>query len=59
MQAPFIRMHKLDIWKYILTEQLPYNLTYSCEKGKLQPCNSCLSCMDLKKLYDLHNSKKN
>lgn len=48
--APFISFNKRDIWNYCKSENVPIELTYSCELGKEQPCGYCLSCKDLEVL---------
>lgn len=50
LAAPFLDWTKADILEYCLTKDVPVNLTYSCEKGSVPPCGSCLSCMDRKAL---------
>ena len=47
--TPFLKMYKDEIIAYSITNNLPLEMTYSCELGKKQPCNKCLSCRDLKK----------
>jgi 7-cyano-7-deazaguanine synthase len=49
--APFIGCNKKDIWDYCISNDVPVQLTYSCEKGLKQPCGQCLSCKDLEVLY--------
>jgi len=49
--APFIKFNKLGIWNYCKSENIPVQLTYSCELGRDQPCGKCLSCKDLEALY--------
>jgi 7-cyano-7-deazaguanine synthase len=49
--APFLQWSKLDIWNYVLMKKIPFEITYSCELGKQQPCGSCLSCSTLETLY--------
>jgi len=53
--TPFISWSKADIWKYCLDNEIPVAKTYSCELGLKQPCGKCLSCTDLKALYDCKN----
>jgi len=50
IEAPFINWNKLDIWRYLIHNKIPYELTYSCEKGTDPPCGKCLSCQDIKEL---------
>lgn len=52
IDAPFIEMNKHEIWEYAKSKKVPLKLTYSCELGNKQPCDTCPSCKDLKKLYD-------
>lgn len=48
LEAPFIVWSKKEIVEYCLINNLPIELTYSCEKGSSPPCGSCLSCRDRK-----------
>jgi 7-cyano-7-deazaguanine synthase len=48
--APFLRWRKGDIWTFAKREGVPLHLTYSCERGLVQPCGLCDSCKDLEKL---------
>lgn len=48
--APFLRWSKRDIWNYCQQENVPIDLSYSCERGVDQPCGKCSSCEDLKVL---------
>ncbi len=48
--APFVEMTKRDIWEYCKEEQLPIDLTYSCELGLESPCGRCSSCDDRQRL---------
>jgi len=44
--TPFLNWSKLDIYNYALKNDLPINITYSCEAGEVTPCGKCLSCKD-------------
>lgn len=44
--APFLSWSKFMIWEFCKETELPVNLTYSCEKGGVRPCRTCLSCKD-------------
>jgi 7-cyano-7-deazaguanine synthase len=44
--APFLTWSKNEIITYAINNELPLNLTYSCEYGAFPPCNNCLSCID-------------
>jgi Predicted PP-loop superfamily ATPase len=48
--APFVEMTKRDIWEYCKEEQLPIDLSYSCELGLDSPCGRCSSCDDRQRL---------
>jgi 7-cyano-7-deazaguanine synthase len=50
ISAPFIEWTKADIWEYCRINEIPVDLTYSCEFGTDPPCGSCLSCRDRKVL---------
>lgn len=43
--TPFESWTKADIWAYALSENVPVDITYSCEAGP-HPCGKCLSCLD-------------
>lgn len=45
LAAPFLDWTKADIVQYCLMEQVPVDLTYSCERGS-ESCGDCLSCKD-------------
>jgi 7-cyano-7-deazaguanine synthase len=49
--APFIDFNKSEIYEYCLKENVPIELTYSCEVGGDQPCGICPTCKDLKEIY--------
>jgi len=49
--TPFLTWSKGDIWAYSQANDVPLNLTYSCEMGMDQPCGHCSSCADLETLY--------
>ncbi|WP_343748007.1 7-cyano-7-deazaguanine synthase [Fluviicola sp.] len=50
--APFLTWNKKEIANYCSLEKVPIHLTYSCELGLDQPCNECLTCKDLRKIYE-------
>ena len=50
--APFIDWSKSDIWKYAINNDVPVNLTYSCELGLKSACGKCLSCLDMEALRE-------
>ena len=51
--TPFINFIKNEIFAYCKQNEIPLDLTYSCEIGGEQPCDKCDSCKDLKKLYEI------
>jgi 7-cyano-7-deazaguanine synthase len=53
ISAPFIRWSKRDVWEYCKINNVPIDLTYSCERGADQPCGQCLSCRDTEALRAL------
>lgn len=56
LDVPFIEFTKSKIIEYCLQENVPINLTYSCENGYEKNCGKCLSCLDRRKFlerYDL------
>lgn len=46
LSAPFIELTKGEILSYCLNQNVPIELTYSCEVGRKEPCGECLSCKD-------------
>ncbi len=44
--APFITWTKHEIISYCVSEKIPIELTYSCERGTHEPCGECTSCRD-------------
>jgi 7-cyano-7-deazaguanine synthase len=50
-EAPFINFFKNEIFDYCKLENIPLNLTYSCERGTEQPCGICDTCKDLERIY--------
>ena len=47
IDCPFLRWSKLDIARYAMTQHVPIDLTYSCEKGLRPPCKECMKCRDI------------
>lgn len=50
LAAPFIEWSKRQVFEFCESEKVPVGLTYSCEKGTLEPCGECLSCKDRRAL---------
>jgi 7-cyano-7-deazaguanine synthase len=49
-EAPFLNFEKPSIVAFGKKYGLPFDLTYSCQKGTASPCGICLSCLDRKVL---------
>lgn len=50
LNFPFLNWTKREVWHFALTKNAPLDLTYSCELGADQPCDSCQTCGDIRKL---------
>ena len=46
IDAPFLNWNKSMIIEYCKDNNVPLELTYSCENGTDPPCGVCLSCRD-------------
>ena len=44
--APFLTWSKRQVWAFSKSNEVPIELTYSCETGGNMPCGKCLSCRD-------------
>ena len=44
--APFLSWSKRQVLAYCMSAAVPIDLTYSCGRGTLPPCNECPSCRD-------------
>lgn len=53
--TPFINFNKEDILNYFTNNNLPTELTYSCEKRNYKPCGMCPSCLDRREFFDENN----
>ena len=53
LAAPFLSWSKSEIYAYSLQKGVPFELTYSCERGGTSPCGECLSCKDREMLNAL------
>ena len=51
LDAPFLKWDKPMIYRYCIDNNIPVELTYSCEKNWKTPCGQCNSCLDRNKLY--------
>jgi len=50
IDAPFLAWSKPQIWEFCKQQNVPIQLTYSCESGSSPACGNCLSCRDLEVL---------
>jgi 7-cyano-7-deazaguanine synthase len=46
VEAPFLEFSKQDVFNYCLENDVPVNLTFSCERRSDRPCRQCASCKD-------------
>lgn len=51
LEAPFIDFSKRDIIEYCNINNVPINLTYSCQRQNNTPCGRCNSCRDRQELF--------
>jgi 7-cyano-7-deazaguanine synthase len=49
--TPFVKWTKQMVYEFALREQVPIDLTWSCEKGPTHACGHCLSCRDRETLH--------
>lgn len=49
--SPFIHLTKAEIVKRGLELGVPYELTWSCYKGGLEPCHTCATCIDREEAF--------
>lgn len=46
LEAPFIAKNKAQVVKEGLRLGVPYELTWSCYEGEVEPCGQCGTCLD-------------
>lgn len=46
LATPFLNWSKRSVYDFCLKNEIPIQLTWSCEVGPLVPCGRCLSCED-------------
>ena len=44
--APLLHLNKQEIISFAQYKQIPIEITYSCQEGKVPPCGVCHSCKD-------------
>ena len=47
LDCPFVHWSKLDVARYAVSQGVPLDLTYSCERGSVPPCKECVKCQDV------------
>lgn len=47
IHAPLLNLNKNEIIEYCKSQNLPLEISYSCETGAIQKCGNCLTCKDL------------
>ena len=48
--APLLSWNKKEIWCFCRNNNVPVEITYSCERGDETPCGECLSCRDMEEV---------
>jgi len=51
LDCPFLQWSKLDVAEYAISNAVPIDLTYSCEKGFIPPCKECVKCRDIQAIF--------
>ena len=46
LEAPFVRVSKAEVVRQGLALLVPYELTWSCYEGGVEPCGYCATCRD-------------
>lgn len=57
LDCPFLQWSKLDVANYAISNAVPIDLTYSCEKGLLPPCKECEKCRDTQAIFSASQSR--
>ncbi len=47
LDCPFLNWSKQQIFQFALSNAIPLEFTYSCERGLLPPCKECVKCRDI------------
>lgn len=56
LDCPFVDWSKEEVGLYANAQRVPFDLTYSCERGTLPPCGECVKCRDNQALAALISS---
>ncbi len=51
LDCPFLRWSKQNVVEYAISNAVPIDLTYSCERGLLPPCKECMKCRDIQAIF--------
>lgn len=54
VEAPFVEFTKRDVFNFCLLNQVPVDLTFSCERRSDCPCGECQSCEERLMLCEGH-----
>lgn len=54
VEAPLIEFTKRDVFDFCLRNQVPIDLTFSCERQSIYPCGECRSCGERAMLREGH-----
>ena len=46
VDCPFVAWSKGDVARFGATAGVPFDLAYSCERGRATPCGECVKCQD-------------
>lgn len=46
LDCPFVEWPKEELARYGVAQGVPFEKTYSCERGKPTPCGECVKCRD-------------
>lgn len=54
LEAPFVDFTKRDVFDFCLSNRVPVDLTFSCERWSAYPCGECRSCEERAMLGEDH-----
>ena len=54
---PLINMNKSEVVKLGLSLKTPYELTWSCYRGREKQCGKCGTCIDRKRAFEENGVK--
>lgn len=56
LDVPLLNFTKRDIIEYCARNEIPLDLTYSCDQRSTKPCGKCLSCKERARVLDEFNN---